>query len=52
MVSKGVRCMNHQGSEGGEKRKMHGQEPHGELEELAEGPWRAGSEREEIKEEA
>lgn len=51
MVSKGVRCMNHRGSEGGEKRgKMHGQEPHGETGGASRGSMEGrGSEREEIR---
>lgn len=47
MVSKGIRCMNHQGSEGGEKRGGCGaRSPTGRLEELAEGPQGAGGARE------
>ena len=47
MVSKGIRCMNHQGSEGGEQRGGFGaRSPTGRLKELAEGPWRAGGVRE------
>lgn len=46
-VSKGIRCMNHQGNEGGEKRGGYGARSHmGRLEELAEGPRGAGGARE------
>lgn len=47
MVSKGIRCISHQGSEGGEKRGGCGaRSPTGRLEGPAEGPQGAGRVRE------